>query len=538
MPVIPIYQRRMSVPGGAQNAPTDVGNAGLPGRALAGLGAMIARRNEELRVQNNALAVLKVQNQIDEETWAFKQSYDLEANQSGLDPLRLQEFSKKKVDEFSNELETRHLSSITDADQLIHVSRYRNAAVASARAHAAVYQANARKDFIRVEATKAVDFALNSVRDGSTDYETAIEGFREKLSTLHTTGAVSAEDMEEMIVKGERQIVTAFLDGLIYRNPVKAREEIKSGKYSKYLSEDQFRYFNGKAEKLGEAEERENRQSTAYQELYAVTGADPDAMRKALMDPKIIKAFGLETSSVRAVEGMISDLEKTKKATYDQTETGYLQQLSAGKLKETQILADLYAGKIDVKGAEHWRKQIIEARDVKTDPVAAVLLLDKILRTQPGVAGGATAAEIMRAPGIAYKEKESLLSKFYEVQKGQTSEAERQAKAYVKSQLVSTGPLGNPLPAEHERLYKAYEAMDRYADAAKQSGKPWGIKEYMDYGKQLSDFYRPTIQTKVQDMNAAFKPAQERGVVPKAQSASRRNPGETVDQYLKRTGQE
>ena len=89
MPVIPIYKRQMSIPGEAQAVPANIGAAGIVGESIAGLGRtglavtneivnVIARRNEEMRKQNNAFAVLKAQNSIDADTRAFKQSYDPE----------------------------------------------------------------------------------------------------------------------------------------------------------------------------------------------------------------------------------------------------------------------------------------------------------------------------------------------------------------------------------------------------------------------------------------------------------------------------
>lgn len=171
----------------------------------------------------------------------------------------------------------------------------------------------------------------------------------------------------------------------------------------------------------------------------------------------------------------------------------------------------------------------------ETNPVSYAALHEKVMR------GAATIEEIMGAKGISFAHKNALIDKFYSKQGSEVKEAETQAKNYLKSQLVSTGPLGNPLPAEHERLFKAYEAIDVHADAARKAGKPWTVKEYMDYATQLANFYRPTIESKVRDMNSAFgtpQPAQA-ATTQKAEPADmKRKPGETIDQYLKRTGQE
>ena len=125
------------------------------------------------------------------------------------------------------------------------------------------------------------------------------------------------------------------------------------------------------------------------------------------------------------------------------------------------------------------------------------------------------------------------------------AESEKAAKDYIKSQLVTTGPLGNPLPAEWERVYLAYQALDDYSDEAKKSGKPWTRDQYMEYAKKLVNHYRPSIHSKIQDqmnaLQAAPSPGTTGGTAP-AQAATptqkgpvKRKPGETIDEYLRRT---
>lgn len=213
--------------------------------------------------------------------------------------------------------------------------------------------------------------------------------------------------------------------------------------------------------------------------------------------------------------------------------------LGTGKSRATwyrkvEKLAD--EGKVTdefMRSAIVMQKQDIQEANTggETNPVAYTTLHEKVAR------GGATIGEIMGAKGISFSHKNTLIDKFYSKQGSEVKEAETQAKNYIKSQLVSTGPLGNPLPAEHERLFKAYEAIDVHADAARKAEKPWTVKEYMDYAQQLATFYRPTIESKVRDMNSAFMPTQP--AAPKAAPADmKRKPGESIDQYLKRTGQE
>jgi len=289
----------------------------------------------------------------------------------------------------------------------------------------------------------------------------------------------------------------------------------------------------------------------SYQKLYTEFGGDAYKMRAKLLNPETMKEMNLNARQVREVESLITDQEKTKRATYEQTESEYFKLLQEGKLKKSRILLDLNEGRIDAKGAEHWTKSIADT-GVGDDPQAIIIMHDNIARgsiVEKGVVRPVTAQDIFRAPGISMKTKTALLDKFYQRTDKVTGEAEKQAKDYIKSQIISTGPLGSPIPAEHERCFKAYEALDKHADEARRQGKPWGIQEYMTYAKQLADFYRPTMESKVQDYQEMFGPrgsqaAQAPAAAPATQPAAapktieKRKPGESVRDYMKRTGRE
>jgi hypothetical protein len=181
-------------------------------------------------------------------------------------------------------------------------------------------------------------------------------------------------------------------------------------------------------------------------------------------------------------------------------------------------------------GAIALLKQDIEEakRGPETNPFSYATLHERVMR------GSATIGEIMKAGGISNDHKNGLIDKFYSKIEATTREDEKQAKDYIKSQLVSTGPLGTPLPTEYERLYKAYEGIDKYADEAKKAGKPWTIDEYMKYAEKLANHYRPTLRTKTVDFQKMYQaPAGQPKAAPEI---PKRNPNENIDNYLKRIG--
>lgn len=183
-------------------------------------------------------------------------------------------------------------------------------------------------------------------------------------------------------------------------------------------------------------------------------------------------------------------------------------------------------------GAISLLKQDIEEakRGPETNPVSYAILHERVMR------GDVSIGEIMKANSISNDRKNSLIDKFYSKVESATHEAERQAKDYVKSQLISTGPLGTPLPAEYERLYKAYEGIDKYADEAKKAGKPWTINEYMKYAEDLANHYRPSMNSKIRDMQQTFTAQSITQPTSKKNEIQKRKPNENIDDYLKRTG--
>lgn len=354
------------------------------------------------------------------------------------------------------------------------------------------------------------------------------------------TGLWTAEQYQTMSRNYFRNVTI----GLIDKDPGRASVFLET--YKDFIEPQDYVTLK----KAIEAEAGDKNVLDAYAKLYTKYGGDASKMRMDLLNPEIMKELGLDVKQVKEVESLISDQEKTKRATYEQTESEYFKLLQGGKLKKSRIILDLDKGLIDAKGAEHWTKAITETV-AGDDPQAIILMHDNIARgsiMDKGTLRPITATDIMKAPGISMKTKTVLLDKFYTKTDKVTGEAEKQAKDYIKSQLVSTSPLGSPIPAEYERLYKAYEAIDKHADDARRAGKPWTIDEYMKYAKQLSDFYRPTMESKVQDYQEMFGPRKSGAAktakgVPvtsetKPVTIEKRKPGETINQYLKRTGRE
>jgi len=257
MPTIPVYQRRVSIPGEAPAVPANVGSAGLVGESISGFGKtelnvtdevvnIIVRRNEEMRQQNNAFAILKAQNSIDVDTRTFKESYDVKAKKGDYDPAGLMEFTNEQVDEFSKKIDKDYLSNVEDPDQKVKIEAYRNSAISHVLDHASIFQANHRKDFADNEVDRAGQMSLQDAREG-TDPGIVRDKMRLKIGELHASGYYSATQAEDMIVKSDQQITVAYFDYLVLMDPAKAIERLNDRAYSQYLPEADYRRLMEKA---------------------------------------------------------------------------------------------------------------------------------------------------------------------------------------------------------------------------------------------------------------------------------------------------
>ena len=310
MPKIELYQRRISIPGEAQAVPANIGAAGIVGESIADLGRtglavtseivnVIARRNEEMRKQNNAFAVLKAQNSIDADTRAFKQSYDVEAKKSDFDPGSLMKFTSEKTDAFSKELDKKYLSNIDDPDQKVRIGAYRNAAVEHVLDHTSVFQAGARKDFANNEVSKAAEMSLQDAREG-TDSGIARTSMRLKIGELHASGYYSAAQAEDLIVKSDQQITVAYLDGLVALQPDKVMDKLKSKEYRQYLPEGDYRRLMEKAKTLNEKKIQEEKEMTAYVDASERWPDAKQAMVEVLK-PEFMKKHGLTINQAQNI---------------------------------------------------------------------------------------------------------------------------------------------------------------------------------------------------------------------------------------------
>lgn len=325
MPQIPIYQRRVSITGEGTGVLQNVGAAGIVGEAMTRLGAVgqqetaewtniIARRNEELWRQNNAFAVLKAQNGIDDDVRAFRQTYDIEAKKGDRDPGALMEFTKEQTEKFKTDLNGKYFDGLSDPDQKVKIGEHIRRSIDSVLDHTSVFQANARKEFGVVEAAKALDISVKFARDDGMDPEAAMESYRAKIGALHATGAISKEEATASIMKADQQIAAAYVDGLLVRDPKKAAELIRSGSLNKYIPDETYRRFQGRAEQIEKQTEQEKKdkvEGDAYADISLRFGTDYRGAMAETLKAETAKKYGLTINQQQNIAQSFNALHAT-----------------------------------------------------------------------------------------------------------------------------------------------------------------------------------------------------------------------------------
>ena len=284
---------------------------------------------------------------------------------------------------------------------------------------------------------------------------------------------------------------------------------------------------------------KEARIDSAYTTIREKFPNDPDGAIKFLEDPEKFKGIGIasldEASHLRNVfvsQKAFKDHEtdQAKKKTSYETVNKFYELVNNGQggnaLRYLKKAAD--AGVVDQDDYFKARKMLEKAPgEVKTDPITYIALEERILR------GVASPNEIMLSNNLSKSDKAGLLSKAFTKQDQAMRDAEHEAKAYVKSQIITTGMLGNPNPAEYERVHKANVAIDFYSDQAKKSGKPWTAKEYNDYAEQLVRTFKTTPESKIRDMrNMITVPGKAGPTVPGKTSLSSTDESKFKDWYV------
>jgi len=293
MPVIPSYQRRMSIPSEGPNALQDVGSAALVGNSIAKFGmagsefiGLIQRQQEDLRKRRATVENSRLTNEANSFMTNQKIEFDTKAN-SADSSIGLATYAKEHEASIGPAFKDRiKFDEITDPDVLLHAQKLYGDVDAHFRDHTAVVQQKALGVFASKEIDAAVLNAVNMARAGSSPEE-SMKDAAQIIQDMHNTGVINTDKAAEFTVKAQQQVVSEYLNSLSATNPTEAMNIIKSGKYNKMMDSVTFKAVQTKVKTLSDMQTGEDAGVEIFKsDKTGSLEAMDDALRAMKLDPE------------------------------------------------------------------------------------------------------------------------------------------------------------------------------------------------------------------------------------------------------------
>lgn len=270
MPKIEPYQQRVSITGEAPSAKAnllpDVGSTGKGissiGQGIGNLGAAIQERREKLDKQDDAITSLTVANSIDDAEMKFWTNH--KQTKTGRDAFNSIDDVNTFFDDQNKNL-SEVIEKIKDPLQKAKVNNYLQDKKTALSYKAASF-INEQKGVVAEQTIEqTTQGSLNAVYQGYSEAKAEIASYSGKIKDLFTTGLISKEKAEAVIIKGSQGIAEAEVDKMVNSNPAAFTELNKRGTWDNVLPKAKLDEFDKKANTIKEKMSRD----TEHAELKA-----------------------------------------------------------------------------------------------------------------------------------------------------------------------------------------------------------------------------------------------------------------------------
>lgn len=225
MPIIPTYQRRMSITGEGPNALQDVGSAGLVGNSIARMGKegaeILFLRAGELNKQRQDNILIEKGSMISDDVLSYELNYQKE--NKGVNASD----SQKRVAEYTATLFDKYK---VDGDEVVntkikqHIAAHDQSLKVKLGGYEAAELNNYGKDVRALDLESSAKMAQNG------EVDTAIINYKKTLDTQKTNYSLSEEDYQIEMKKGVSAIYESYINSLLVSDPVSAKEVFKVAK--------------------------------------------------------------------------------------------------------------------------------------------------------------------------------------------------------------------------------------------------------------------------------------------------------------------
>lgn len=499
MPSIPVYQRKISIPGEAAAVPTDIGSAGIVGKSVAELGGsvvqatgevakILAARYETLRKQREDAELISVNTEISDKMIAFRTD---ELKRKGADTFD----NLKRLDIHVQDLQKNYGARYKDNPEM------RNkvfASISARREHEANVLASHQLTELKAYSADVRALALESaIKEGMAgDPATGITNWSKTIDTQVANGTLSLEDGKIEKLKGTSKIQVGYISALAEKNPSMAQAAFEAAKTT--LTSDDQR----KLAPVIDAAIKEQRATTGYAILYKEHNGNFDAMAKDLENPETLERLGITVENSGYLKGFIerskNEEEARKKELYDKTAKDVFlnfKTMTPGKINNL-----VREGKLSYQLGEHFKAELKQGQDFVTNPATYGDILGEIYS---GIENPQEIRNrIYRSGELSRGDKEQLLLKTESKLDSEDARNLKIGEDYLKQVIMPSQTMITAAKPDEARNYMiAVNALDKFVTDARKSGKPANSKAVTEKARELGEMYRMTTQEQINAMN-------------------------------------
>lgn len=286
MPRIPQYTARYNRPAGTGMVPISVVPDPLSGvgESIAGaaqeIGRAIEARNERKRIVEFGTLAADFERDLAND---YVEYTSLKGAQAYGSQERLDKFEKLAMQKYKS------------ADPLVNdkLALYIRDNITGKKVAYNSYEAGQEEHEMNLSIARMLDTSSIKASNGVGTLQENVDTYTAFVGVLHASGSLSEEAAAAQILKGERQIAAKTLEGMIYRSPDTAVEQLKSGIWNDKIHPDALKRFRSFAETASknrddlrvaaEAAQQKAQFDNAIVELTnAKLSADPERFRETI----------------------------------------------------------------------------------------------------------------------------------------------------------------------------------------------------------------------------------------------------------------
>ena len=561
MPKIPTYQNDKLPPGSAGGVLVDPARASAPYRAAAagwekigavgnrGMALAGAMFEEEERLRR-AVTAAKIGNELDKDVDGIFEEISQTRDYDSMDGMAEERFKALRPKYVQKVGEDRVLEGVVERVLAQQESQLRTKVTAH---RTRVMNEEGLLAFQELFPKKVQEWV------GAPDGETK-QGIKDLLELqaeiLVGSAPALAVPVRTLLRTFDNEAGEAYFRSVINTDAPRAVKELEDKTYLPTFDQSRRAVLLEHARQVQKVESSADKaklETQVYSELYRTFAGDPKAMRRELLKPEAQKTLGIELDSVRAIEGTITDLEKSKISNNEEIAGRFLEKWAKRELKEGEVLQAVRSQGFNPERGREWIDRLRRKDDETTDPVKFNLLHNKLTLGATSLTekeakvlgvpyepiGGGEGSmpfgllTISDVQGLDQNARANLIEKFSGKRNELLNKAEAHAKTILERYIIPSTEQGIRLesPSAPERLRQVYLSLDKWRQDFVASGRPFDAKATNDYSalvSQLANQHRISIQEAMQEITGAMTKAKEKG---KAGTVAPISRPKTIDAY-------